>query len=83
MRASCEDSVGMRPGCVRNSTDSGSTTRLTETCQGVNAIDVHCTAATNTFATAAAEREGRVQLVLDPNQGIEHHRARSFHVERV
>jgi len=40
----------------------------------VGAVDVHGAGAADALAAGAAERQGRVDLVLDPDQGVENHR---------
>jgi len=44
-----------------------------ETGQGVLAINVHGTRTTDTLSARTPECEGRVNLVLDLDEGIEHH----------
>jgi hypothetical protein len=39
----------------------------------VHSVDVHSTGAADTFATGAAERERRIDLVLDLDQRVENH----------
>lgn len=45
----------------------------TETGEGVLAVDVHGTAATDTLTAASTESQGRIKLVLDANDGIQDH----------
>lgn len=45
----------------------------TETSQGVLAVDVHGTRATDTLATASAKGQSRIELVLDADDGVKHH----------
>ena len=57
--------------------------RRTETGQGVHAIDVHRAAAADALAAASPEGQGGIDLVLNPDQGVEHHGAGLVEVERV
>lgn len=45
----------------------------TKTSQRIHTIDIHRTAPTDTLATAPSEGQCRVDLVLDPDQSIQHH----------
>src|SRR6185437_1250680 len=51
----------------------------------VRAIDVHCAGAANPLATRTAERQRRIDLVLDPDERIKNHRPAivEVHSERV
>lgn len=51
--------------------------------KGVDAIDVHGTATANALTARATERESRVHLVLDLQQGIQHHRTGAVQVNLV
>jgi hypothetical protein len=62
-------------GCVGGDT--------AEAGQGVDAVNVHGATAADTLSAAPSEGQSRVNLVLDPNQGIQHHRAGLVKVERV
>lgn len=55
----------------------------TETCQGVDSVNVHGTTSANTLATTPPERQGGVHLVLDPDERIQHHGSGLVQVERV
>ena len=57
--------------------------RLTQAGQRVDAIDVHSAAPADALPAAAAKGQGRIDLVLDPDQRVEHHRPRLVEVERV
>src|SRR6516165_3450198 len=46
-------------------------------------VDVHRAGAANAFAAGAAEGEGRIDVVLDPDQAIEHHRAAVVDVDVI
>ena len=78
MRAWCLVSVGMRPACREESVDNTTSTILdsnsllepTQTSQSIDSINVHCTAPTDSFPTAPPKRQGRINLVLDPDQRI-------------
>lgn len=55
----------------------------TQASQGVGAVDVHGTRAADTLSAAAAEGEGRVDLVLDADEGVENHGAGLVKIEGV
>lgn len=57
--------------------------RHTEAGQGVLAVDVHGARAADALATAPAKGQGRVDLVLDADDGIEHHGAGLVEVNGV
>jgi len=45
-----------------------------QTSQSVYTINIHRTASTNSLPTAPSERKSRINLVLDADQSIQHHR---------
>jgi len=47
----------------------------TKTSQCVDTIDVHGTAPANSFTTTSPESQGGIDLVLNANEGIQHHGA--------
>ena len=49
----------------------------------VGAVDVHRAGTANAFATGAAQRQRRVDLVLDVEQAVEHHRAAIVDIDIV
>jgi len=49
----------------------------------ISAVDVHGTAATNTFATRAAEGKRRIDLVFDLDQRVENHRPAGVEIDLV
>jgi len=55
----------------------------TQASEGVGAVDVHGAAAADALSAAAAEGEGRVELVLDADQGVEDHGPGLVEVEGV
>lgn len=57
--------------------------RHTEASKGVLAVDVHGAGAADTLAATSAERQGRVDLVLDADDGVEHHGAGLVEVNGV
>ena len=59
------------------------TISLTQAGQGIDSINVHRTTTTDTLATGAAKGQGRVNLILDSNQGIQHHGSRLFEIESI
>lgn len=56
---------------------------LTQAGQGVDAVNVHRARSADTLSATSAECEGRVDLVLDANEGIEHHGAGLVQVQGV
>lgn len=55
----------------------------TQAGEGVGAVNVHGARAANTLSAGAAEGEGRIDLVLDADEGVENHRPRLVEVEGV
>ena len=55
----------------------------TETRKGVLAVDVHRAATADTLSATPSEGQGRVQLVLDADERIEHHGAGLVEIEGV
>jgi len=55
----------------------------TQACQGVDTINVHRTTSANSFSATPSEGQGRVNLILDPNERIQHHRSRLVQIEGV
>jgi len=55
----------------------------TQAGKGVLAIDVHGAATTNTLTATSSESHGRVELVLDADEGIENHRSGLVEVQGV
>ena len=55
----------------------------TKASKRVDTIDVHRTAATYALATAPSKRQRWVDLVLDPNQRVKHHRSRLVEIKGV
>ena len=51
-----------------------------ETGEGVGAVDVHRAASANPLPTRSPESQRRVQLVLDLDQTIQHHRTASVEI---
>ena len=51
--------------------------------QGVDTVDVHSAAAANALTATSPEGEGRVDLVLDADERIQHHGSGLVQVERV
>jgi len=51
--------------------------------QSVDTVDVHRAAAADTLSAAPSESQGRVDLVLDSDQSIQHHGTRLVQVEGV
>lgn len=59
------------------------TTPHTQASQCVHTINVHGTATTDALSAASSECERWVNLVLDSDQGVQHHRTGLVQVERV
>jgi hypothetical protein len=55
----------------------------TKTSQRIYSIYVHSAAPADTLAATPPKCQGWVDLVLDPDQGVQHHRPRLVQVERV
>jgi hypothetical protein len=55
----------------------------TETGERVDTVNVHGAASANSLTAAPPEGQGGVDLVLDADEGVEHHGARLVEVERV
>lgn len=51
--------------------------------QGVHTVDVHGTASANTLTATPPEGKSRVDLVLDTDERIQHHRSGLVQVQRV
>ena len=51
--------------------------------QCVDSINVHGATSANSLATTPPEGQGRVHLVLDPDERIQHHGSRLVQVERI
>jgi len=49
----------------------------------VDTINIHSTTPTNSLPTTPSESQGRINLVFDSDQSIQHHRARLVQIERV
>lgn len=56
---------------------------LADARQGVGATNVHGARAANTLATGATERQCGINLVLDLDEGIQHHGTTLAHVDLV
>src|SRR5579875_61645 len=64
-------------GHVRERVDLRGTSRIGDearACQPIGAVDVHGAGAADAFAARAAKGERGVDVVLDPDQRVEHHR---------
>lgn len=55
----------------------------TQARKGVLSVDVHCAAAADTLSATPPEGQGRIQLVLDADNGIQNHRSRLVQVQSV
>lgn len=89
MRDSLAVSVGIRPvsiyqpTCPRLHFHFVWLLRRTQACKCVDTIDVHRTASADSLSATPSEGQGRVGLVLDADERVEHHRAGLVEVERV
>lgn len=77
-------SVGIRPAnrLATTATDLEVLLR-TQAGKRINTIDVHCATSTYTLSATPPECQGGVDLVLDPDQGVQHHRPSLVEVEGV
>jgi hypothetical protein len=57
--------------------------RHTQTRQGINSINIHRTAPTNPLPTTSPKCECRINLILNPNQRIQHHRSRLIQIQSI
>lgn len=69
--------------CAFQSRLCSTSARHTQASQSVNAINVHSTATTDTLTARSAEGQGRVKLVLYPDESVQHHGACLVQVELV
>lgn len=51
--------------------------------QSVGSVDVHGTGTANTLTARSPKGQCRVHFVLDPDEGVEHHRTRLVEIEGV
>lgn len=58
-------------------------TRHTQACQCVDSVNVHGAAPTNALSATPSKGQSWVHLVLDANQGVQHHRTSLVQVEGV
>jgi len=54
-----------------------------ETSQRVDAVDIHSATSADTLAATSSESQGRINLILDSDQGIQHHGTGLVKVEGV
>lgn len=52
-----------------------------QTSQRIDAVDVHSTTTANPLSAGPAKRQRRIQLILDADQRVQHHRPRLVQVE--
>ena len=71
--------VGQR----RDSTGSRPSINLSQAGQPITAIDIHGTGPTDPFSARPPEGEGRIDLVLDLNKGVQNHGPTLFEVDLV
>ena len=55
----------------------------TQACQCIDAVDVHSTTAADSLSATPSECQGRVDLILDADQGIQHHRPSLIQIQRI
>lgn len=63
--------------------EEGRRGKHTETGKCINTINIHRTTPTNPLPTTPSKREGGVNLILNPNQRIQHHRARLIQIQSI
>jgi hypothetical protein len=51
--------------------------------QGIEPVDIHRARAANALAAGAAQSQGGVDLVLDPEQAIQNHRATIVQIDEI
>lgn len=56
---------------------------LTQAGKSINTINVHCTTSTDTLTTTSAESQSWVNLVLDSDQRIQHHRSSLVQIQSI
>lgn len=84
MRTSFGEFLGILPtAAVSDRNFASSRTPHTQTSQCIDTVNVHGAAATDTLTARPAERQCRVVLVLDSNQGVQHHWTRLVQVQLV
>lgn len=54
-----------------------------QACKSINTVDIHGTTATNSLPTTPSESQGRINLILNPNQSIQHHWSRLVQIKRI
>jgi len=59
------------------------TETLTQACKSIDTINVHGAASANTLSATPSECEGWVHLVLDSDQGIQHHRSGLLQIQGI
>lgn len=78
------DAAYVRLVLLLSSLDSAArVTRHTQAGQSVDTVNVHGTATTDTLTAGSAESQGRVKLVLYPDEGVQHHGPGLVEVELV
>lgn len=55
----------------------------TQTSQGINTINVHRATSADALSAASSERKSRINLILDSDQSVQHHRARLVQIQCV
>lgn len=87
MRDSLVVSVGIRPTIVSHVARPHHTLRIdkshTQASQSVDTVNVHSTASANTLTAASSESQCRVDLILNTNQSIQHHRTGLVQVKGI
>lgn len=84
MRDSLAVSVGIRPASLISLPPSvWSPYQRTETSKGINSVDVHGTASTDSLTATPPESQGGINFILDADQGIEHHGTRLVQIQSV
>lgn len=66
-----------------NTETSVTTEIIPQASQSISTIDIHRARSTDSLAARTTEGQGRVNFVLDLDQGIEHHRPTSIQINLV
>lgn len=74
--------IGMRQW-VNPALLAGIRGNTTETGEGIDTVDIHCAAPADALSARPPERKSRIDLILDPDQSVEHHGSGPVEVEGV
>lgn len=86
---SAPSSLGIRPGIqlaaaqVLRRWSKGIQAPRTEAGQSILSINVHCATPADPLSTASPKGEGGIDLILDPDEGVENHGPRFVQIKSV